>query len=316
MSKTICITGVNGFLGSATAAAFVAAGHRVIGVGTTPVPASAVVPEVVYRALDINDTDSLTTLFREFGVEEVYHLAGIKYVGICENDPERCRLVNHTGTESILAAMKAAQVTHIVFASTYIVYDTTAEVVVVDETSILAPTTVYGQTKLAAEESIVAAQKAGDIETYQILRYGNVIGRALPGSFKVESMIDRIVDAALRETPITLLGTEHKTIDGTIARDFVAVQDVVNAHVLLVDNIQSSIYNIASGVPVTLRQIITAVESVTGKTVAIEVKPANQEPDSVTVVSHKANETFGWRATTPLIDTVRQLVQIAQGTTR
>jgi hypothetical protein len=58
------------------------------------------------------------------------------------------------------------------------------------------------------------------------------------------------------------------------------------------------------------------VESVTGKTVAIEVKPANQEPDSVTVVSHKANETFGWRATTPLIDTVRQLVQIAQGTTR
>ncbi len=315
--KTICITGVNGFVGSASAVALIEAGYQVVGIDMAAAPAASVHAKVHYQQVDIADVDALVRIFKDNDVQVVYHHAGIKYVGICEAEPERCHAVNFGGTVSILQAMKTASVPHIVFSSTYVVVDATVgRIVQVTEQSLRQPSTVYGKTKALSEEAIEAAKSAGDIDTYHILRYGNVIGRVLPGSFKVESIVDRIVDACLQGTPISLLGTEHETVDGTIARDFVSIKDVVKAHVAVAENSISGIYNIASGQPTTLKQIIQAVEEVTGKTVQVEVKPANPEPDSVTVVSDAAYEAFGWRATTPLIDTVRQLVQIAQETTR
>lgn len=314
--KTICITGVNGFLGSAGAAAFLNAGYRVIGIDRSPEKSSTVPTEVEYHCADINDTPVIEAIFTKAAIDVVLHHAGIKYVGICEAEPERCNQVNYEGTVSILNAMEAAQIPHIIFSSTYkVVDDTIGKIVEVTEQSPRQPNTYYGKAKAASEEAIEAAYAAGKIQTYHILRYGNIIGRILDGSFKVESIVDRIVDAGLQGTPITLLGTDHETKDGTIARDFIDVRDVISAHLVVAENTTSGTYNIAKGETVTLREIITAVEKATGNTIMVEIKPANVEPDSVTVVSKAAYEALGWRAETPLQDTISKLVAIATATT-
>lgn len=314
--KTICITGVNGFLGSAGATAFINAGYKVVGIDMSPERAATVPIEVAYHTADITDTKAIEAIFKTADIDVVYHHAGIKYVGICEAEPERCDRINFGGTVSILEAMAIAKIPHIVFSSTYkVVDDTTGVIVEVTEESPRNPGTFYGKAKAASEVAITEAYENGAIETYHILRYGNIIGRVLEGSFKVESIVDRIVDAALQGTPITLLGTDHQTIDGTIARDFVDVRDVIKAHSLVAENSTSGTYNIATGRAVTLREIITAVEAASGKTVTVEIKPANPEPDSVTINSSAAYKAFGWRADTTLSDTMVRLVKIATPTT-
>lgn len=314
--ETICITGVNGFLGSATAAAFIEAGYHVLGIGTTPQPAATVPAAVTYQAVDINDTSRLIALLKEVRVDVVYHFAAIKYVGVCEAEPDLCRHVNYQGTISVLAAMAAAHVPHLVFSSTYAVYDLSATTVVLDELSPCRPSTVYGKSKRAAEEAIVAAAAAGEITTYQILRYGNVIGRTPSQFFAVESIVDRIVEAALTGTTITLYGDAHDTKDGSLARDFVAVSDVVRAHLAVVNNENSGIYNIAAGHAVTLREIISIVETVTGKKMVVEIQPTRAESDSITIKSDAAYHAFGWRAEALLSETIKRLVQAAQSTAR
>ena len=313
--KTICITGVNGFLGSAGAAAFLSAGYKVIGIDRSAERSQTVPAAVTYYCADINDTEVIEKIFMSSAIDMVLHHAGIKYVGICEAEPERCNQVNYEGTVSILAAMATAKIPHIVFSSTYLVVgDITGKIVELTEQSPQQPSTFYGKAKAASEEAIVAAHKAGKIQTYHILRYGNIIGRILRGSFKVESIVDRIVDAALHGTSISLLGTDHDTKDGTIARDFIDVRDVIAAHLAVVENVTSGTYNIANGKTVTLREIITAVEKASGKIITVEVKPATVEPDSVTVISQAAYEAFGWRAEKTLDDTIQQLVAIATST--
>ncbi len=309
--QTVCITGVNGFLGTATATAFVKAGYRVVGIGTASVPAEGVPLEVLYYQVDITDTAALTALLVQQSIDVVYHLAGIKYVGVCAENPALCHAVNHEGTVSVLAAMQVANIPHIVFASTYAVYEMGEGVVTLTEDSPLAPATVYGATKVAAEQAIITAMETGKISTYHILRYGNVIGR-VAGLFKVESMVDRIVAAGVSGSTVTVFGDTHDTVDGTIARDFVAIQDVVSAHLAVALSTTSGIFNIATGTSVTLRDIITAVEAETGLHIPVEIKPANPEPASVTLVSTKAEAEINWKATTPLRETITQLVHLAR----
>jgi UDP-glucose 4-epimerase len=308
----ICITGINGLLGSATAQVLVSEGHRVLGVGTAENVVEKLSSKVEYFQVDITNKEKIAKILKDEDINTVFHFAGIKYIGVCEENPALCNEVNHLGTVTVVEAMRIASVPHIVFASTYAVYDLQKDVVVLSESSDTLPATAYGKSKLAAERVIIEAEKRGDIKSYQILRYANICGiDESDQSFVVQNIVDKIVEAGYSGHSIDIFGDDLSTVDGSLARDFVALKDVVAAHSVLVGFQKSEIFNIGTGVPTTLKQIISLVEKKVSRSIAINIMPRKEEPASVTLNSEKARQSFGWEARNSTEKTIGQLCEIA-----
>jgi UDP-glucose 4-epimerase len=308
--KTICITGCNGYLGLATAARLVANGYRVVGIGTAPLPSVDLVPEAAYEMVDVRDEVSLAAIFKKYEVDVVYHFAGIKYVGKCESNPEECLAVNTGGTESVLRAMAEAKVPKLVFASTYAVYAWDNDVLGLTEDSLTSPKTVYGQSKLAAEKAIITAHQNGSLENYQILRFGNIIGTDDVVLVKVAaSFIDKLVQVARVGGEVTLSGSTYNTNDGTSARDFIDIKDVMTLLAKLPESDAMGIFNISSGRTETLLECIQALESLTGQKISYQYQERNpNDPSSITIDNSLVRATFLWEPKYSFVDTLAALV--------
>lgn len=294
---TICITGVGGYLGQATALALIKDGNKVIGLGSNAERPESLCESVKYFAVDIRDRVLMANIFETESIDVVYHFAAIKYVGLCEKDPDTCFSVNTEGTRSVVEAMSYAQVPKIVYASTYAVYDWVGDKVELNENSPTNPKTVYGQSKLQAEEIIQQAYKDKIISEYQIMRYGNIIGFTSEAPLSTpQSFIDKLVAASRTGESVTLSGNTFATVDGTVARDFIDVRDVVSVNSLIVHERESGIYNISSGSTTTLGQVINILENLSGKSIThsfTERSPG--EPSVITISNQKAKELLKWK---------------------
>lgn len=309
--KSICITGVGGYLGLATAYSLIATGHRVIGMGSSSERPVGLPEGVFYASIDICDQSALAAFFKEYQVDTVYHFAAIKYVGKCEADPELCYRINTAGTETVLAAMQEASVRNIVYASTYAVYDWSNDQSVLREESTTEPKTIYGKSKLMSEIKIIDYANQGLIERYNIFRYANIVG-AIPElpTHVPQSFLDKIVLASKTGDTININGDTYNTKDGTVARDFVDISDVVKAHLLVLNQTTSTILNISSGTATTLKQLIIYCENLTGRQMSILINPkTGDEPSSITIDSQKASQILDWHPTITTEQTIRLLQQ-------
>jgi len=307
--KSICITGIGGYLGLATAFNLVEAGHHVVGIGSQAKRPEALPIEVEYSSVDIRDAAALAAFFALHSVDTVYHFAAIKYVGKCEADPEACFSINTNGTTAVLAAMAKAAVAHIIYASTYAVYDWSGEQLELNETSPTNPSTVYGRSKLQSELEIIAAAATGDITQYHILRYANIVG-AIPKllTHTPQSFLDKIVLAATTGDTIQLAGDDYKTADGSVARDFVDVRDVATVHELLLHTDDSAVYTISSGRATTLKSLIALAEAAAGKKISVQINPRNANEPASIMMSHGAvTAKLGWQPQYELMQTVALL---------
>ncbi len=309
--KTVCITGIGGYLGLATAYKLVEAGYRVVGIGSNAVRPVNLPEAVLYASIDIGDIESLTQFFTDNQVATVYHFAAIKYVGKCEAEPALCYEINTKGTEAVLSAMKTAQVPHIVYASTYAVYDWSGDQVMLTEATSTIPATVYGNSKLQSEIAINESCKNGEISQYHILRYGNIVG-AVPelSTCTPQSFLDKMVVASKTGETISLNGGDYSTIDGTVARDYVDIRDVAQVNVLMLSHPESATYNVSSGEATTLKQLIGFCEVSSGSRIALTINPkTGNEPSSITIDNSLISSKLAWHKAHSLPDTVGSLVE-------
>lgn len=308
--KSVCITGIGGYLGLATAYKLVAEGHSVVGIGSSVETPENLPEGVVYVGIDIRDAEAMAEFFTTYQVTTVYHFAGIKYVGKCEADPEMCFAINTQGTVAVLSAMETAQVPHIIYASTYVVYDLTGDQVTLTEDSPINPATVYGQSKLQSEDHIKTFADANKIERYHILRYGNVVGAVpqLP-SHTPQNFIDKIMVATQTGETIAVNGDDYNTADGTVARDFIDIRDVVECNVRMLAHDKSGTFNVSSGTATTLKQLITLCEEVSGNKLTVTVNPRNgNEPASITIKNGHLERAINFTPQYTLRDTVPLLL--------
>ncbi len=285
LMSSICITGIGGYVGLATAYKLAEEGYSVVGIGSSAQAPENLPGGVVYAGIDIRDAASLAQFFTTHQVTTVYHFAGIKYVGKCEADPALCFDINTQGTVAVLSAMEMAGVPHIVYASTYIVYDLSGDQVVLTEDSPAKPATVYGQSKLQSEEHIQNFANAHKIARYHILRYANVVGAVpqLP-AHTPQNFIDKIMLATQTGETIAVNGDDYTTSDGTVARDFIDIRDVVACNVRMLSHDASDTFNVSSGTATTLKQLIALCEEVSGKKLTVTINPrSGNEPASVIV---------------------------------
>lgn len=284
----VLVTGATGFVGYAVAALLVEHGHQVSGL--TRCRASAL-PQGVHRLEgDLRTPEALPTALAD--VDAVCHLAGLTKVRESRTYPLDYWRTNLGGTLAILDRLASTPGRRVVLASTCAVYGEQAEQPI-SETAALAPTSPYGTSKLAADQAAADLAVTGAIGAIS-LRAFNVAG-ALPGHPDRDTtrLIPRLLAVHQGRAPELVINGE-----GTAVRDFVHVADMASAFLLALHACGPGTrraYNVGSGCPSTVHEVIATAEAVTGRVVRRRHTTAAHEPATLWADSTRIQSELGWR---------------------
>ena len=218
-------------------------------------------------------------------------------------NPSKYYFNNVEGSLHLLEAMRGAGVDRIVFSSTAAVYGE-PEQVPITEDSKLAPTNVYGRSKLMIEKMLADYDMAYDMR-YVALRYFNAAGasptRDIGEDHNPEShLIPLILKTAQGvRKQVAIFGTDYPTEDGTCIRDYIHVCDLARAHVLALEHLlkggTSRVYNLGSENGFSVRQMIDSAKKITAVdfTVVEETRRAG-DPAVLIASSEKIRSELGW----------------------
>lgn len=240
------------------------------------------------------------TILKEFvtGAEVIYHLAGIKD----SKNPDLVR-VNVQGTKNLLEVIrKIAPKCHFVFASSFAVYKIPKFGQIVSENFPTEPRNEYGKSKLEAEWMVAEYSNKFSIKS-TILRMSNVYG---PGdSFGRNSVVSDFINKIKNNETVTIEG------DGDQTRDFIFIDDVVNA--LIVARKQQdifNIFNISSGEEVSIRDLVSTIEKISGHKANIKMVSSDDQVGFWKGSSDRANKLLSWNSKISLQDGVGSMVNL------
>ena len=262
---------------------------------------------------DILDRDRLLHAIEEYRIEAVMHFAAFAYVGESVAKPEIYFHNNVVGSLTLLEAMRIAGLGPIVFSSTCATYGDPARTPITEDLPQL-PVNPYGETKLMIEKALKWYGPAHGINSVS-LRYFNACGADSAGQIgeahePETHLIPLVLDAASGKRPqIDIFGTDYDTPDGTCIRDYIHVSDLAEAHVRALDYLlaggQSVAANLGTGTGHTVREVIGAVERVTGRTVPTrEVARRAGDPPALVADAALARRLFGWVPAASDLDTI------------
>lgn len=311
-SRAVLVTGGAGYIGSHAAKALGAAGYRVViydnlSAGHREAALGATLVEG-----DIRDVDAVRRAIRESGASAVMHFAAWLNVAESVGDPLGYYRNNVIGTLATLEAMAAERCRQFVFSSTCAVYGEPVETPIT-EAQQPVPINPYGQTKLTIEQALPHLERAHGIRSVR-LRYFNAAGADPDGELGEDHapeihLIPRAFDAACGGEPLRVMGEDYPTPDGTCLRDYVHVSDLADAHVRALARLEqggaSVTYNVGTERPSSVREVVAAVERVTGRRVACESAPRRPGDPAVLYASaRKIREELGWVPSRPELDVI------------
>ena len=226
---------------------------------------------------DIRDTVSLARLFTTHSFETVYHLAAL--VNAAESDEKKSeyQLVNEKGSDNLWLAAKSVGVKYYLYSSSAAVYGIPHTRSPLAEDSAINPSNVYGETKYAAERSLIKIIE--DSGKYGIFRFFNVGGAEEEGrlgqSRESRAIMQRLFAVANGEVPkVIISGHDYDTADGTVHRDFVHVEDIAMALVVglayLKQANNSFTVNLGGGHTTSIKELHSITEEITNRKIPIE----------------------------------------------
>jgi UDP-glucose 4-epimerase len=302
----VLVTGGAGYIGSHAVKRLRQSGHSVVVLDNLiRGHREAVPPEVPFYQLDLRETAAVTTLLVAEGVDCVMHFAALSEMGESVDQPLRYYDNNTWGTISLLQAMQQANVFRLVFSSTCATYGQ-PDRLPISESEKQSPLNPYGWSKLFVERILGDYARAQPNFAYCALRYFNVAGNAEDGSIGEDHnpethLIPIVLQAALglREK-VHIFGTDYETVDGTCVRDYVHVDDLVDAHIAVMQQLkpgEARFYNLGIGRGYSVRQVIDTVRIVTGRDFVVEVGPRRPGDAAMLFASaEKAERELGWSA--------------------
>jgi UDP-glucose 4-epimerase len=303
MSGTVLVTGGAGYIGSHTVRRLARNGYRVAVLDNLSKGHRWAVPEDVPLIVgDIADTAQVAMTIRQFHVRSIVHFAASSLVGESMIEPRAYYANNVTGTLHLLDAMGATGVDRIVFSSSAAVYGEPASVPM-DEDSTLAPTNVYGRTKLVIEGILHDYAVAYGLRSVS-LRYFNAAGADPDGGIGEDHdpethLIPLVLQAAAgRRSSVSVFGSDYPTPDGTCVRDYVHVNDLADAHVLALESLErqtEATYNLGNGEGFSVRQIIETAQRIVGHDIPILEEDRRAGDPAVLVAGNLlARRELGW----------------------
>ncbi|MEO0509373.1 MAG: UDP-glucose 4-epimerase GalE [Verrucomicrobiota bacterium] len=300
----VLVVGGAGYIGSHCVRQLCAAGHRPIVLDNLVFGhRKAVDPSIPFYDGDLGDPEIVAPILKTESIDLVMHFAAFAYVGESVTEPRKYYQNNFVATLRLLETMLDNGVTKFVFSSTCATYGEPEKLPIV-ETLGQAPINPYGQTKLDVENCLKAFAHAYGL-SFAAFRYFNAAGAAEDGTIGEDHnpethLIPLVIDAATgRRDNIKIFGTDYETPDGTCLRDYVHVDDLSRAHIAVFDKLAEPgaqyFYNLGTGTPNSVREIINAVEEVTGlKVPLIEDARRAGDPPALYADSSKAQSELGW----------------------
>jgi UDP-glucose-4-epimerase GalE len=299
----ILVTGGAGYIGSHTRYFLEKSGHTTVVLDSLERGDARAVPAGQLRQLDLRDSAKVKQVLRDEKVDAVIHFAAYMSVGESTQRPELYFDNNVSGSVSLFEAMIEANVKCLVFSSTAAAYGIPDKVPITEDQP-FAPINPYGESKVMVEKILGWLDKFRGIRSIR-LRYFNACG-AEPASGLGERhdpethLIPLILRAVQMDVPVTLFGEDYPTPDGTCIRDYIHVSDLAEAHIAAVEHLlkggASDVFNVGTGGGRSVREVLAAVERVTGKKAPHTIGPRREgDPPSLVADSSKLQKTLGWR---------------------
>jgi UDP-glucose 4-epimerase len=299
----ILVTGGAGYIGSHTVYFLLKHGHEVVVVDNLSRGHARSVPAGLLRACDLRETAKLTALLRDEHCQAVIHFAAYIAVGESTQFPELYFSNNVAGSISLFEAMLAGGLKKVVFSSTAASYGI-PKVVPIPEDQPSLPINPYGVSKVMVEQILNTLDQYREFRSVR-LRYFNACGsEPEAGLGECHEPETHLIPLLLRTVqtgkPVTLFGDDYPTPDGTCIRDYIHVSDLAEAHVGAVEHLlkggASDVFNVGTGRGHSVKEVVAAVERVTGKPVPHVVGPRRPgDPPSLVADSTRLQATLGWK---------------------
>ena len=312
----VLVVGGAGYIGSHAVYQLVDAGQDVVVVDHLKSGhREAVHPKARFYEGDIRDRAFLDTVFETETIDQVVHFAAFSLVGESMEHPLAYFDNNVYGTQVLLEAMMAHDVKQIVFSSTAATYGEQEQMPIL-ETATTNPTNAYGETKLMMEKMMRWCETAYGLQ-YVALRYFNVAGARATGEIGEDHtpethLVPLVLEVANGQRPmISIYGDDYATEDGTCIRDYIHVEDLIDAHLLALEYLKqgntSDVFNLGSSRGFSVREIIEAARRVTGHAIPEQVIARRAgDPSTLIAGSDKAKTILGWTPSRTEIDTIIQ----------
>jgi UDP-glucose 4-epimerase len=300
MTMNLLVTGGAGYIGSATAAELLNAGHTVTVYDNLSHGHRAAIPAgTAFVHGDIADTAALALVFGSQKFDAVLHFASLIEAGESMKDPASFFRANVGSSNNVIEAAIRSGCTKLVLSSTAAVFAGSDEPL--REDSKISPANVYGETKLMIETMLRWNAQIHGLR-YAVLRYFNAAG-AMPGrgeAHQPEShLIPRVLAVAQGKAPsAAIFGTDYPTPDGTCIRDYIHIADLAVAHTLAVESLDAKpvqIYNLGNGQGYSVREVIDTARAVTGHPIPVIEHPRRPGDAPRLVASSEAiRRELGW----------------------
>jgi UDP-glucose 4-epimerase len=303
--QTILVTGGAGYIGSHTLRHLLGAEFGVVVLDDLSTGhRGALPPGIPLIELSLGDRVGVAKVLDEYRPDAVIHFAGSIEAGESATDPRRFYANNLTNALNLVDAVVDTGVVPIVFSSSAAVYGEPAETPIPEDTP-TRPTNVYGETKLAFERVLAAYDRAYGLRSVS-LRYFNACGARADGSIGADHrnkthLVTLAMLAALgQRSGIGVFGTDYPTPDGTCIRDYIHVDDLAAAHVLVLQALAggaaSTAYNVGLGQGFSVTEVLDAADRVSGCTIE-RVIGGRREGDPAALVADSARirHDLGWQ---------------------
>lgn len=328
-NKTVLVAGGAGYIGTHTAVELIGAGYEVViadNLSNSDISAVRGVEQIVGRSVPFVQVDCCDPaalreqVFSRYAFDSAIHFAAFKAVGESVAEPLKYFRNNLDSLLNVLSLMKEFEVHNLVFSSSATVYGQPESLPATELTPRQRANSPYGLTKQMSEDIIQDTVAAVPFMRAIALRYFNPIGAhpsaligELPKGVPANLVPFITQTAAGVRKELSVFGDDYDTPDGSCLRDYIDVVDLARAHVVAVDRMvqgrskeRYEIFNIGTGKPVSVLELVNRFEQVNG--VPVPHKIAARRPGDVEKIwasTDLANEELGWRAERDLGDTLR-----------
>jgi len=304
LANSVLVTGGAGYIGSHACKALAQAGYVPVTLDNLVFGHRAAVRWGPFVRGDIADRVLVRRLIREHRIGAVMHFAAYAYVGESMRAPGKYFENNVCNSAALLDSMHAEGVERIVFSSTCATYGEPKRIPI-DEAHEQQPVNPYGESKLFVERMLEWYGSAHGLR-HASLRYFNAAGADPDGEIGEDHrpethLIPLLIEAALGQGPqFSIFGTDYPTDDGSAVRDYVHVTDLARAHVSALQSLESGSeslrLNLGTGKGYSVREVVRAVEEVTGRPVPVVEAPRRPgDPPELVADSTRAREQLGWK---------------------
>lgn len=328
MKGKILVTGGTGYIGSHTVVELLSVGYDVVIIDNLSNSDISVLDGIqkitgkrpTFVEGDCTDISILRSLFKANpGINGIINFAASKAVGESVEKPLMYYRNNLNTLINLLELMPEFGTKGIVFSSSCTVYGEPDANPVTEDAPIKPATSPYGNTKQISEEIITDFIKSGAPVKSIILRYFNPVGAhpsALIGELPngvPQNLIPYITQTAIGiRKELSVFGDDYNTPDGSCIRDFINVVDLAKAHVVAMermledksdDNIE--IFNLGTGIGLSVLELIDVFQKATGVKIPYRIVGRRSgDIEKVWANPAKANNILGWKADTPIADTM------------